>query len=236
MRVNDAVLFDGRQDGIVVITINRPEALNAINADVREGLFAAWRRFEADPAQRVALKLGVPPVDFFPVLGDNVLVTKPVIAAVNGIALAGGWMFAQMCDLAVASETAKFGITESKVGRGFPWAAPMISMISQRIMMEILLTGRPIDANRAYEIGFVNRVVAPDELMPAALDLAASIVEGAPLTIAAAKEMVYSVTEMGRSAALRTARHIFDRVYRSSDAQEGPRAFREKRKPIWRGE
>jgi enoyl-CoA hydratase len=255
--MNDAVLLDDRRDGILVITINRPEALNAINVDVREGLFTAWRRFEAEPTQRVAiltgagnkafcagadlkemaaLQLTVPPADFFPVLGDNVHVTKPVIAAVNGIAFAGGWMFAQMCDLCVASETAKFGITESKVGRGFPWAAPMISMIPQRIMLEILLTGRPIDAKRAYEIGFVNHVVGADDLMSAALDLAASIVEGAPLTIAAAKEMVYATTEMGRSAALRTARHIFERVYRSSDAQEGPRAFREKRKPIWRGE
>jgi enoyl-CoA hydratase/carnithine racemase len=181
-------------------------------------------------------KLGVLPRGFLPILGDNVYVSKPVIAAVNGAAFAGGWLLAQMCDLCIASTTARFGITEAKVGRGMAWAVPLIHMIPQRIMMEILVTGQPIGAQRAYEIGFVNHVVEPAQLMPRALDMARQIAENAPLTVAAAKEIVQPASEMGRTAALRAATHAFDHVYRSADAQEGPAAFREKRKPRWRGE
>jgi enoyl-CoA hydratase len=254
--MSDAVLFDAREDGIAVITLNRPEARNALGRDIRAGLFAAWDRFERDPALRVAiltgsgdkafcaggdlkemteLRLTVPPRDMFPVPGDNIELTKPTIAAVNGVAFAGGWMIAQACDLCVASTRAQFAITEVKVGRSSPWAAPLIHMIPQRIMMEIVLTGKPISAQRAYEIGLVNRLVEPDGLMAAALALATEILEGAPLSVMAAREMVIVSTEMGRSAALRAARHVSERVYRSEDAQEGPKAFAEKRRPQWKG-
>ena len=254
--MGDAVLFDARSDGIAVITLNRPEARNALGKDIRAGLFAAWEHFERDPTLHVAiltgagekafcaggdlkemteLKLTVPPRDMFPVPGDNIELTKPTIAAVNGVAFAGGWMIAQACDLCVASSRAQFAITEVKVGRSSPWAAPLIHMIPQRIMMEILLTGKPISAQRAYEIGLVNRVVEPDELLPAALGLAADIIEGAPLSVRAARETVMLSTEMGRSAALRAARHASESTYRSGDAQEGPLAFAQKRRPQWKG-
>jgi enoyl-CoA hydratase len=253
--MSDAVLFDAREDGIAVITLNRPEARNALGKDIRAGLFAAWDRFERDPALRVAiltgsgdkafcaggdlkemteLRLTVPPRDMFPVPGDNIELTKPTIAAVNGVAFAGGWMIAQACDLCVASTRAQFAITEVKVGRSSPWAAPLIHMIPQRIMMEIVLTGKPISAQRAYEIGLVNRLVEPDALMAAALALATEILDGAPLSVMAAREMVMLSTEMGRSAALRAARQGSERVYRSEDAQEGPKAFAEKRRPQWK--
>ena len=255
--MTDAVLFDARADGIAIITINRPDTHNALGREVRDGLFAAWERFEGDPALRVAiltaagnkafcaggdlkemadLQLTVPPRGMFPVPGDNVEVTKPTIAAVNGVAYAGGWLIAQACDLCVASTTARFAITEAKVGRGSPWAAPLIHMIPQRIMMEIILTGKPITAARAYEIGLVNRLAEPDQLLDVAIGLAAEIVENAPLSVLAGKETVQLATEMGRTAALRAARHAWERAYRSADAQEGPRAFAEKRKPEWRGE
>ena len=255
--MSDAVLFDAREDGIAIITLNRPEARNALGRDIRSGLFAAWDRFERDPRLRVAiltgtgekafcaggdlkemveLRLEVPPRDMFPVPGDNIELSKPTIAAVNGVAFAGGWMIAQACDLCVASTRAQFAITEVKVGRSSPWASPLIHMIPQRIMMEIVLTGKPISAQRAYEIGLVNRLVEPAELMPAALALAAEILEGAPLSVKAARETVMLATEMGRAAALRAARHASETVYRSDDAQEGPRAFAEKRKPQWKGE
>ena len=254
--MSDAVLFEARDDGIVIITLNRPEARNALGRDVRAGLFAAWDRFERDARLRVAiltgsgekafcaggdlkemmeLRLAVPPRDMFPVPGDNIEVTKPTIAAVNGVAFAGGWMIAQACDLCVASTRAKFAITEVKVGRSSPWSTPLIHMIPQRIMMEIVLTGKPISAQRAYEIGLVNRLAEPEELMAAALALAADILDGAPLSIRAARETVMLSTEMGRSAALRTARHASERVYLSEDAQEGPKAFAEKRRPQWKG-
>jgi enoyl-CoA hydratase len=253
--MDDAVLFEPRQDGIAVITLNRPEARNALGKDIRAGLFAAWQRFEQDPGLRVAiltgagekafcaggdlkemteLRLTVPPRDMFPVPGDNIELTKPTIAAVNGVAFAGGWMIAQACDLCVASTRAQFAITEVKVGRSSPWAAPLIHMIPQRIMMEIVLTGKPITAQRAFEVGLVNRLAEPAELMTAALALATEILDGAPLSVQAAREMVMLSTEMGRTAALRAARHVSERVYRSEDAQEGPRAFAEKRRPQWK--
>ncbi|GIX30154.1 MAG: enoyl-CoA hydratase [Porticoccaceae bacterium] len=254
--MSDAVLFEARPDGIAVITINRPESRNCLSAEVRAGLFAAWERFERDEALRIAILTGagdkafcaggdlkemvekelkIPPRDMFPVPYDNIELSKPTIAAVNGVAYAGGFMIAQACDLCVASTTAKFAITEVKVGRGSPWAAPLIHMIPQRIFMEIVLTGKPISAQRAYEIGLVNRLAEPERLMDVAVELAHEILDGAPLSVQAARETVMLATEMGRSAALKAARAAHEKVYLSEDAQEGPRAFAEKRKPRWRG-
>ena len=253
--MTEAVLFDARDDGIAVITINRPDTRNALSLEVREGLFAAWDRFENDPSMRVAIltgagekafcaggdlkemvdkKLRVPPRDMFPVPYETIALSKPTIAAVNGVAFAGGWMIAQGCDLCVASTTAKFAITEVKVGRGSPWAAPLIHMIPQRIMMEIILTGKPITAQRAYEIGLVNRLAEPESLMAAALDLAAEVLDGAPLSVKAGRETVMLATEMGRAAALDAAWAAHEPAYNSEDAQEGPRAFSEKRSPKWK--
>ena len=255
--MSDAVLFDARGDGIAVITLNRPETRNALSKDIRAGLYAAWHRFEKDPNMRVAiltgsgdkafcaggdlkemveLKLQVPPRDFYPLPGDTIELTKPTIAAVNGVAYAGGFMIAQACDLCVASTRAQFAVTEVKVARSSPWAAPLIHMIPQRIMMEILLTGKPISAQRAYEIGLVNRLAEPAALITEALALAAEILDGAPLSVKAARETVMLSTEMGRTAALRAARHATEHAYRSEDAQEGPKAFAEKRRPQWKGE
>ena len=250
-----AVLYEP-QDAVAVITLNRPEQLNAINAEMRQGLYESFARFEADAGARVAILtgagdkafcagmdlkeaaqtgLGVPPAGFLPIIGQNVTLTKPIIAAVNGVAYAGGWLFAQMCDLCLAAEHARFGITEARVGRGMPWAAPLVHMVQQRAVMELLLTGDPISAARAHEIGFVNHVVPAAELMPRAMTMARRIADNAPLTVGAARELVYLATEMGRSAAQRAATHLFAPVYLSEDAQEGPRAFREKRAPEWKG-
>lgn len=253
--MSEDVLFE--IDGpVAVVTLNRPAQLNAINSGIRHGLAEAWKRFEQDESLKVAILTGsgqksfcagmdlkeaaasglrVPPRDFIPVLGDNVHVSKPVIAAVNGIAYAGGWLFAQMCDLCIASENASFAITEPKVGRGVPWATPLIHMLPQRIVMELLLTAAPLSARRACELGYVNAVVPPDRLRAAAMEMALSIVRNAPLTVRAARELVYLSTEMGRSAALRAGRDLFEPVYLSEDAQEGPRAFAEKRPPNWKG-
>lgn len=253
--ITDSLLYEQR-GGIVIVTINRPAQMNAISGEVREGLFTAFRRFEADDTALVAILtaagdkafcagmdlkeaaamgLKVPPPDFLPVIGQSIRVSKPTIAAVNGLAYAGGWLLAQMCDLCIAAEHATFGITEARVGRGMPWAVPLVSMVQQRAVMELLLTADPITAQRAHEVGFVNHVVPAAELMPRALAMAEKIAANAPLTVRAARELVYLSTEMGRSAALRAANHLFEKVYLSEDAQEGPRAFKEKRKPSWKG-
>lgn len=254
--MTDAVLYDLTDDGIAIITLNRPEQRNALSAEMRSGIFAAFERFENDPAARVAILTGsgdkafcaggdlkemvetglqVPPRDMFPAIYDNIHLNKPTIAAVNGVAFAGGWLLAQNCDLCVASTTAKFAITEVRVGRGSPWASPLIHMIPQRIFMEIVLTGKPITAQRAYEVGLVNRLAEPEGLMECALELAREILEGAPLSVKAARETVMLATEMGRTAALNAANAAHVAAYMSDDAQEGPRAFAEKRKPVWSG-
>jgi enoyl-CoA hydratase/carnithine racemase len=242
-------------DGIAVITINRPERKNAINRAVRQAMFEVWPRFEADESAQIAILTGkgdtfcagmdlveaadtalrIPPRNFMPVLGETIEVTKPVIAAVQGYAFAGGWLLAQMCDLCVADETAKFAITEGRVGRGMPWASPVIHMLPQRILMEVAMTCDPLSAQRAYELGYVNRVTPPGQALQGAKELAARILVNAPLTVRGAKEMVRMATEMGRTAALRASWRAFDSVYLSEDALEGPRAFREKRKPQWKG-
>lgn len=250
------VTYELTDDGIAILTIDRPEQRNALSREVREGLRSSWDRFEADEAARIAILTGagdkafcaggdlkemvetgmtVPPRDMFALPYDTIELTKPTIAAVNGHAFAGGWMIAQACDLCVASSNAKFAITEVKVGRGSPWAAPLIHMIPQRIFMEIVLTGKPITAERAYEIGLVNRLARPGGALDVALELAREVLDGAPLSVRAARETVMLATEMGRADALEAARAVHLECYESEDAQEGPRAFAEKRKPVWRG-
>ena len=174
-------------------------------------------------------------VPALPTLGDTLHLSKPVIAAVNGAAIAGGWVLAQMCDLCIAAENASFGITEPKVGRGVAWSPPLVHMIGSRLAMELMLTGKTISAQRAYEIGFVNRVVPPGELLSAALAMAEEIMECAPLSVVAVRQVVRHTMNMGLDAALEVGKQICAPLYASEDAKEGARAFREKRKPQWKG-
>jgi enoyl-CoA hydratase/carnithine racemase len=238
------------------LTINRPEARNALNSEVREGLFAGVRRFNDDDAARVLVLTGagdrafcaggdlkemadtelrVPPLDFLPQFGRNIEVAKPTIAAVNGIAYAGGFLLAQNCDLCIASENAAFAISEVKVGRGAPWAAPLPWLIPPRVAMQILLTGDPIDAARAHELGLVNDVVPAADLHDATQRLAERIAANAPLSVLAAKQTVRLVAENSLTRAYEEAERIWEPVYLSQDAQEGPAAFRDRRRPKWRG-
>ncbi len=245
------------KDGPVAwMTINRPEARNAMNKAVREGLWEGFRRFAADEGAAVLvltgagdevfsaggdlkemaeLKLEIPPPDYAPYLGRNIEMPKPVIAAVNGLAWAGGFLLAQMCDLCIAADHASFGITEARWGRGAPWAAPLPWLVPPRVALELLMTADPIDARRAYEVGLVNRVVPKADLRAAAQATALRIAENAPLSVRAGKALVYAAAELGWHEALDEGDRLFEPVYRSQDAQEGPRAFREKRKPAWRG-
>ena len=244
-----------RAGPVAWVTIDRPDARNALNEAVRTGLFDAVERFNADDAavlvltgegdvafcaggdlkEMAELGLEVPPPNFLPIFGRNVTVDKPTIAAVNGVAWAGGFLLAQCCDLCIAVEHARFGITEVKVGRGAPWAMPLPWLVPPRVALELLLTGEPIDAGRALEVGLVNRVVPADDLRPVTQGLAETIAANAPLSVRAAKEMVYRAA-VGRSDdAFAIADAIWEPVYRSEDAQEGPRAFGERRPPKWKG-
>jgi enoyl-CoA hydratase/carnithine racemase len=136
-----------------------------------------------------------------------------------------------MCDLVVAAEHARFAITEVRVGRGTPWAAPLPWLLAPRIALELLLTGDHLGAERAREVGLVNRVVPASELHAATQELASTIAANAPLSVAAAKHTVY----LSQPDVYAEADAIWDPVYRSADAQEGPRAFRDGRTPDWRG-
>jgi enoyl-CoA hydratase/carnithine racemase len=249
---SDAVVRYELEGAVAWVTIDRDEARNALNAAVREGLWAATHRFNDDAAARVLVLTGagdrafcagadlremadgtmeVPPPDFLPIFGRNIEVTKPTIAAVNGVAYAGGFLLTQMCDLVVAAEHARFAITEVRVGRGTPWAAPLPWLLAPRIALELLLTGDHLGAERAREVGLVNRVVPASELHAATQELASTIAANAPLSVAAAKRTVY----LSQPDVYAEADAIWDPVYRSADAQEGPRAFRDGRTPDWRG-
>jgi enoyl-CoA hydratase/carnithine racemase len=253
--MSDITLYEV-DNGVAWLTMNRPEAHNALSKDLRDGIREGFTRFRDDPAARVLVLTGagdkafsaggdlkemaetslkVPPPDFLPYLNRTFPLDKPVIAAVNGIAFGGGFLLAQMCDLCLAADHARFGITEARWGRGAPWAAPLPWLIAPRVAMELLLTAEPISAERAYEIGLVNRVVPGAELRAAAQKMAAGIAANAPLSVRAGKAMVYAAAEVGWTAALAEGDRLFEPAYRSEDAQEGPRAFREKRKPRWKG-
>src|SRR6478735_5053775 len=159
-------------NGVAWLTIERPEARNALSKDVRDGLWAGVRRFNRDHDAQVLVLTGtgdkafcaggdlkemattgleVPEPDFLPQFGRNIEVEKPTIDAVNGVPFAGGFLLAQMCDLTIAADHAKFAVTEAKVGRGSPWAAPLSWLLPPKLALQILLTGDPIDAARARE-------------------------------------------------------------------------------------
>lgn len=238
--------------GIATITINRPEARNALNETVRSGIREALTSFTNDEQAKVliitatgkvafsagadlkemsAQHLTIPPDDFIPDLATP----KPVIAAVNGVALGGGFFLAQQADLVIAASHASFGIAEARHGRGAPWAAPLPLMIPPRVAMELLLTAQPINAFRAQNVGLVNYVVPADELNAASRELAQRIAANAPLSVAAGKSMIRDILDGVMGDARKRANEIWSPVYLSEDAQEGPRAFKEKRLPRWQG-
>jgi enoyl-CoA hydratase/carnithine racemase len=243
------------RNGVAWLTIDRPEARNALSKEVRDGLWEGTRRFVADGSAAVLVLTGagdnafcaggdlkemaetaleIPPPDFLPQF-RNIDVPKPTIAAVNGVAYAGGFLLAQQCDLVVAAEHARFAVTEVKVGRGSPWAAPLSWLVPPRVALEILLTGDPVDAARAREIRLVNHVVPAAQLRERAQALAERIAANAPRSVRAAKRTAYLSAECGRDEAYARAEEIWAPVYRSTDAQEGPAAFRDKRAPVWMG-
>ncbi|WP_246129702.1 enoyl-CoA hydratase/isomerase family protein [Verticiella sediminum] len=246
-----AVIYEAA-DGVALVRLNRPERHNAVNEDMRAALLDAWARFEADPGARVAVLCaagqrsfcsgrdmaepsGIGHRTFLPILGDTVCVSKPVIAAVQGDALGGGWFMAQMCDLVVAAEHVRFGLPEVKVGRVPAWAAQLRGMIGEKHMLQVMLTGTPISAADALRMGLVNAVVPDEAVMDVAMHWAAAIAANAPLALAAAKRIVYESAGLDRASALEHAFELARPVLHSADAAEGLAAFREKRAPVWRG-
>ena len=255
----DSVLYEASGQ-IAIITLNRPEALNAINRQLRRELEGGLRRFDRDEALRVAIITGAGRAfsagrdlkeraedDAAGVqarAGDSMTqetpymwsrTTKPLIAAINGYALAGGWSIAQMCDIRLAAEDARLGITEPRVGLFPPFAVTLPKLIPMAAVMELVLTGEPVTAQRAYEMGFVNKVVPSDSLMDEAIAVAERIALNAPLSLSNFKDLAYRGLDMGSRAVTSLTYEMYDRVLLSEDSREGPRAFTEKRPPRWKG-
>jgi enoyl-CoA hydratase len=168
--------------------------------------------------------------------GSTGKVSKPVIAAAHGAVMAGGFRLVMDSDLVVATRSARFGITEAKRGRGAPWAAPMMTMLPAKVMAEMLFTADSISAERAHALGLVNRLVDDEsDLLATAVDLAEGIAQNAPLSVVAAKAMIALASNHGVDRAISLADELYQPVYLSEDAQEGPKAFAEKREPRWCG-
>ena len=255
--MSDAAVLSGRHGHVLVVTINRPEARNAVNAAVAEGMAAALDELDSDDDLRLGIVTGAG--GYFsagmdlkafaagegsPYSGDRGFAGitrraagKPLIAAVEGFALAGGFEIALSCDLIVAASDARFGIPEVK--RSLVAAAGALLRLPKRIpyhlAMELALTGEPIGAGRAHEIGIVNRLAEPGQALDAALELAQTIEKNAPLALIASKEILGRAVDWSEEEGWAKQGEISGPVFVSEDAREGATAFAEKREPVWRG-
>lgn len=243
---------------IRIVTLNRPEVLNALNREASHELEAVWNDFAAnddlwvgivtgagdrafsagnDLKAQAAGKRGPRPHTGFGGLAMRCDLTKPVIAAVNGLALGGGFELALACDLIIASENAYFGLPEGRVGMmasgGGVQRLPRV--IPQKEALGIILTGRRVPAEEARGLGFVNEVVPQGKALEGAVRWAEQILELAPIAVRAAKEAVYaSLDKPTLEEAIRATYPIHSTLTSTEDFIEGPRAFAEKRKPVWK--
>ena len=251
----DEVLVE-RRDGIQVITINRPEAKNAINGAVAAGIAAAVDELDASDELWVGVLTGaggsfsagmdlkaflrgeVPSIEGRGLGGITERPPrKPLIGAVEGWAVAGGFELLLACDLVVAAETAKLGVPEVKralvAGAGAAMLLPR--RIPQAIALEMLLTGDPITAARAAELGLVNRVTAEGGALAGALELGAKIAGNGPLAVAVTKQIARSSSDWSADEMWAKQGEVMLPVFVSEDATEGATAFAEKRPPVWKG-
>jgi enoyl-CoA hydratase len=245
-----------RRANVEIVRIERPEARNAIDDVVTQGLEAAFDDLEADDDVRVAVLTGTG--DVFSAGADLKMVaagrsadfhterggfagfverdlTKPVIAAVNGTALAGGFELALACDLIVAADTARFGLFEVKRGL-IAAGGGLIRLprkVPQNVAMEIAIAGTTLDATRAHELGLVNRVTAASDVVDAAVELATAIAEHAPLAVRRSRTLIKEAVELSEADGWARTKELRREVSAHPDALEGSRAFAEKRPPVW---
>jgi enoyl-CoA hydratase len=242
-------------NAILVISINRPDQRNAVNAAVSRGIAHALDLLDSRPDLRVAVLHGVGStfcagmdLKAFaagekipdPVRGFAGVVerppTKPLIAAVEGWALGGGFEIVLACDLVTAGESARFGLPEVRRGlaaRG-GGAFRLPRRVPHMLAMELLLTGEPLDAQRAARFGLVNRLVPDGTALDAAIELAAKIALGAPRSVRASKRVALESSDWPLGECFERQREYLEPVFSSDDAQEGVAAFRERRSPVWR--
>jgi enoyl-CoA hydratase len=252
---DEAVLTEAR-GRVLVITINRPDQRNAVNAAVAEGIAGALDRLDAEPDLSLGVLTGAGKgfsagmdLKAFvagerPYAGDRGFAgitqraaEKPLIAAVEGFAVAGGLEVALACDLIVASRGARLGIPEVKrslvAAGGALLRLPRI--LPRTIALELALTGEPIDAQRAHELGLVNRLAEPGQALAVALELAETIAANGPLALAATKRIMTEAVDWPDAEFFGRQGEIVAPVMSSEDAREGATAFAEKRPPVWKG-
>lgn len=252
---NEQSIILERRDRTLLITINRPSARNAIDREVSYGLAEAMDQLDSDPSLSIAILTGAggnfcAGMDLKAFArGEDIAVpgrglgfterppAKPVIAAVEGFALAGGTELALAADLIVASKDAAFGIPEVK--RGLVAGGGGLLRLPQRIpyqlAMELALTGDNLSAARASELGLVNRLAEPGRALETALELAAAITKNGPLAIRVSKQVITESRDWPTSSAFDRQRDLIAPVFASNDAKEGAIAFAEKRSPVWTG-
>jgi enoyl-CoA hydratase len=252
---DDAVLSE-RRDGVLLVTLNRPDQRNAVNAAVAEGIAAALDELDGNDELRAGVLTGAGKgfcagmdLKAF-VQGERPYASgrgfagivqqparKPLIAAIEGFAVAGGFEIALACDLIVAARGARLGIPEVK--RGLVAAGGALLRLPRRIpyhlAMELALTGDFVIAERAAEMGLVNRLAEPGGAIAAALELAAAVAVNAPLALAASKRIVVESADWPTAEQWERQGEISGPVMSSEDAREGSVAFAEKRAPVWRG-
>jgi len=245
-----------RRNGVLVITINRPEAKNALDRAVAEGVAAAVDELDGSDDLRVGVLTGAggtfsagmdlkaflrgetPAIEGRGLCGiTQTPPRKPLIGAVEGWALAGGFELLLACDLIVAAENARFGVPEVK--RSLVAAGGAALQLPRRVpfnvALEMLLTGEPLGAIRAAEIGLVNRLTAEGAALPGALELASTIAANGPLAVAATKSVARGSADWSFAEGWAQQAELIAPVFASEDAREGATAFAEKRLPVWKG-
>jgi enoyl-CoA hydratase len=254
----ETILVEQR-GAVTLVTLNRPQALNALNSQVLADLLAAFAVFDADPSQGCAVLTGSEKAfaagadikemssqgfaamyggDFFAGYDRFTRTRKPVIAAVAGYALGGGCELAMMCDFILAADTAKFGQPEIKlaVSPGMGGSQRLTRAVGKAKAMEMCLTGRMMDAAEAERAGLVSRVVPAADLVEEAIKTAATIAAMAPLAVLANKEMVDAAFETGLAMGVQFERRLFHGLFGTEDQKEGMAAFVEKRPGKWTGQ
>ena len=236
------------ENGVALVTLRRPDKRNALTATMCDEMATAWRTFEADSAARVAILTGEGPVfcggadlhappprliDAMP--GVGCAVSKPIIAAPCGMVVGAGVTLVMLCDMCVAADDVTFIYPEAKAGIALGLIASIASRVPHKFAAELLLTGRPIAAARAYDVGFVNRVSAKGQHMEDARAMASDMAGNAPLVMAMLKAMMQDTMAKSPTERMHATQSAIDRVLSSDDAREGPRAFFEKRKPQFQG-
>lgn len=249
--MSDAVLTDVR-GRVLVITMNRPEAMNSINNDLAAGLTAAMERLDTDDSLTVGVLTGAgrgfsagmdlkafatsgPPIGFDAFIRNGS--KKPLIAAIEGFCLAGGLEIALTCDLMVAADNVKFGIPEAGVGllAAGGGLLRLPGRVGYSVAMEMALTADPITAQQALAFGLVARLTEKGGALEGALALAERIARNAPMSVVASKQVLRDTVAKTEAEGWAIQQPVMAQVFRSEDAKEGPKAFAEKRPPVWSG-